>query len=142
MILYSCSMGSANSSVGRASDWSSEGRRFKPDLADIKTVTQVYSVGRVSASWTGSHGFDSHTRYAMFLTQLLPLSFFLYHVQVNFVKRSYILMKEFCFCKTFSCLWIAIESQWGILSTMFSTQIAMGQTCDNDVYRLDSNGIS
>ena len=37
MFLYLYSIGSANRSVGRASDGSSEGRRFKPDLADIKT---------------------------------------------------------------------------------------------------------
>ena len=37
MFLRSCSIGSANSSVGRASDCSSEGRRFKPGLVDIKT---------------------------------------------------------------------------------------------------------
>ena len=36
MFLYSYSIGPANSSVGRASDCSSEGRRFKPGLADVK----------------------------------------------------------------------------------------------------------
>ena len=43
MFLYLCSIGSANSSVGRASsDCSSEGRRFEPDLVDIKTsLTQL-----------------------------------------------------------------------------------------------------
>ena len=42
MFLNSCSVGSANSSVGRASDCSSEGRRFEPGLADIKTtLTQL-----------------------------------------------------------------------------------------------------
>ena len=42
MILHDYSIGSANSSVGRASDCSSEGRRFEPDLADIKTsLTQL-----------------------------------------------------------------------------------------------------
>ena len=42
MILYSCTIGSANSSVGRASDCSSDSRPFKPDLADIKTsLTQL-----------------------------------------------------------------------------------------------------
>ena len=35
-VLYSYSIGPANSSVGRASDCSSEGRRFKPVLADVK----------------------------------------------------------------------------------------------------------
>ena len=36
--LYSCSIGSANSSVGRVSDCirSSEGRRFEPSLVDTK----------------------------------------------------------------------------------------------------------
>ena len=38
MILHSCSIGSANSSVGRVSNCSSEGRRFEPDLVDIKTL--------------------------------------------------------------------------------------------------------
>ena len=38
MFLCSCSVGSANSSVGRASDCSSEGRRFEPGLVDIKTL--------------------------------------------------------------------------------------------------------
>ena len=42
MFLHSCSVGSANSSVGRASDCSSEGRQFKPGLVDIKTsLTQL-----------------------------------------------------------------------------------------------------
>ena len=42
MFLYLCSIGSANSSVGRASDCSSEGRRFEPDLVDMKTsLTQL-----------------------------------------------------------------------------------------------------
>ena len=41
-VLHSYSIGPANSSVGRASDCSSEGRRFKPDLVDIKTsLTQL-----------------------------------------------------------------------------------------------------
>ena len=38
MFLHSCSVGSANSSVGRASDSSSEGHWFEPDLVDIKTL--------------------------------------------------------------------------------------------------------
>ena len=38
----------ANSSVGRASDCSSEGRRFEPGFVDIETLFN--SVGRVSAS--------------------------------------------------------------------------------------------
>ena len=38
MFLHSCSVGSFNSSVGRASDCSSEGRRFEPDLVNIKTL--------------------------------------------------------------------------------------------------------
>ena len=38
MFLHSCSVGSANSSVRRASDCSSEGRRFEPDLVDIKIL--------------------------------------------------------------------------------------------------------
>ena len=66
MFLYSYSIGPANSSVGRASDCSSEGRRFKPGLADVNLVN---SVGRVSASWTESRGFDSHTRYVPFLNE-------------------------------------------------------------------------
>ena len=37
MFLHSYSIGPANSSVGRASDCSSEGRRFEPDLVEIKT---------------------------------------------------------------------------------------------------------
>ena len=42
MFLHSCSVGSANSSVGRASDCSSEGRQFEPGLVDIKTsLTQL-----------------------------------------------------------------------------------------------------
>ena len=42
MFLYFYSIGFVNSSVGRASDCSSEGRRFKPDLADKKTsLTQL-----------------------------------------------------------------------------------------------------
>ena len=42
MFLYLYSIGSANSSVGRASDCSSEGSRFEPDLVDIKTsLTQL-----------------------------------------------------------------------------------------------------
>ena len=43
MFLYLHSIGSANSSVGSASDWSSEGRRFKADLADIikTSLTQL-----------------------------------------------------------------------------------------------------
>ena len=42
MFLYLYSIGSANSSVGRASDCSSEGRRFEPDLVNIKTsLTQL-----------------------------------------------------------------------------------------------------
>ena len=42
MFLYFCSVGSANSSVGRASDCSSEGRRFEPGLVDINTsLTQL-----------------------------------------------------------------------------------------------------
>ena len=42
MFLDSCSVGSANSSVGRVSDCSSEGRQFVPDLVDIKTsLTQL-----------------------------------------------------------------------------------------------------
>ena len=42
MFLHSCSVGSANSSVGRVSDCSSEGRRFEPGLVDIKTsLTQL-----------------------------------------------------------------------------------------------------
>ena len=42
MFLHSCSVGSANSSVGRASDYSSEGHQFEPSLADIKTsLTQL-----------------------------------------------------------------------------------------------------
>ena len=38
MFLHLCSVGSANSSVGRVSDCSSEGRRFEPALVDIKTL--------------------------------------------------------------------------------------------------------
>ena len=34
MILHSYSIGSANSSVGRVSDCSSEGHQFGPDLVD------------------------------------------------------------------------------------------------------------
>ena len=45
MILYSYTICSVNSSAGRASDCSFEGRRFKPDLADIKNL--VNSVGSV-----------------------------------------------------------------------------------------------
>ena len=42
MFFHSCSVGSANSSVGEASDCSSEGRQFKPSLVDIKTsLTQL-----------------------------------------------------------------------------------------------------
>ena len=42
MFLHSCSVGSANSSVGRASDCSSKGRRFEPSLVDMKTsLTQL-----------------------------------------------------------------------------------------------------
>ena len=42
VFLHSYSIGPANSSVGRVSDCSSEGRRFEPDLADIKTsLTQL-----------------------------------------------------------------------------------------------------
>ena len=37
MFSHSCSVGSANSSVGIASDSSSEGRWFEPGLVDIKT---------------------------------------------------------------------------------------------------------
>ena len=48
MFLYFYSIGSANSSVGRESDCSPEGRRFKPDLADIKKL--VNSIGRLSVS--------------------------------------------------------------------------------------------
>ena len=48
MFLYLHSIGSANSSVGRASDCGSEGRQFKPNLEDIKNL--VNSVGRVAAS--------------------------------------------------------------------------------------------
>ena len=41
-VFHSYSIGPANSSVGRASDCSSEGRRFEPDLVDIKTsLTQL-----------------------------------------------------------------------------------------------------
>ena len=36
IFLHSNSIGPANSSVGRVSDCSSEGRRFKPGLADVK----------------------------------------------------------------------------------------------------------
>ena len=36
-VLHSYSIGPANSSVGRASDCSSEGCRFEPSLIDIKT---------------------------------------------------------------------------------------------------------
>ena len=36
-VFQSYSIDPANSSVGRASDCSSEGRRFEPDLVDIKT---------------------------------------------------------------------------------------------------------
>ena len=36
IFLHSYSICPANSSVGRASDCSSEGRRFKPGLADVK----------------------------------------------------------------------------------------------------------
>ena len=42
MFLHSCFVGSANSSVGRASDCSSEGRRFERSFVDIKTsLTQL-----------------------------------------------------------------------------------------------------
>ena len=42
MFLYSCSVGSANSSVGRVSDCSFEGRQLEPGLVDIKTsLTQL-----------------------------------------------------------------------------------------------------
>ena len=42
MFLHLCSVGSANSSVGRASDCSSEGRWFESGLVDIKTsLTQL-----------------------------------------------------------------------------------------------------
>ena len=42
MFLHSCSVGFAISSLGRASDCSSEGRRFEPGLVDIKTsLTQL-----------------------------------------------------------------------------------------------------
>ena len=42
MFLHSSSVGSANSSVGRASDCSSEGRHFEPGLVDKKTsLTQL-----------------------------------------------------------------------------------------------------
>ena len=42
MFLYLYSFGSANSSVGKATDCSSEGCRFKPDLVNIKTsLTQL-----------------------------------------------------------------------------------------------------
>ena len=41
-VFHSYSIGPANSSVGRASDCSSEGRRLEPDLVDIKTsLTQL-----------------------------------------------------------------------------------------------------
>ena len=41
-VFHSYSISPANSSVGRASDCSSEGRRFEPDLVDIKTsLTQL-----------------------------------------------------------------------------------------------------
>ena len=41
-VLHSYSIGPANSSVGRASECSSEGRRFETDLVDIKTsLTQL-----------------------------------------------------------------------------------------------------
>ena len=41
-VLHSYSIGPANSSVGRASDCSSEGHQFEPDLVDIKTsLTQL-----------------------------------------------------------------------------------------------------
>ena len=41
-VLHSYAIGPANSSVGRASDCSSEGRWFEPDLVDIKTpLTQL-----------------------------------------------------------------------------------------------------
>ena len=41
-VLHSYSIGPANSSVGRASDCRSEGRRFESDLVDIKTsLTQL-----------------------------------------------------------------------------------------------------
>ena len=36
-VLVLAFVGSANSSVGRASDCSSEGQRFEPDLVDMKT---------------------------------------------------------------------------------------------------------
>ena len=41
-VFHSYSISPANSSVGRASHCSSEGRRFEPDLVDIKTsLTQL-----------------------------------------------------------------------------------------------------
>ena len=42
MFLHLCSVGSANSSVGRVSDCSSEGRQFEHSLVDIKiSLTQL-----------------------------------------------------------------------------------------------------
>ena len=42
LIFHVLALGPANSSVGRASDCSSEGRRFEPDLVDIETsLTQL-----------------------------------------------------------------------------------------------------
>ena len=41
-VLHSYSIAPVNSSVGRVSDCSSEGRRFEPDLVDIRTsLTQL-----------------------------------------------------------------------------------------------------
>ena len=84
MFLHSCSVGSANSSVGRVSDCISEGRRFEPGLVDVKTsLTQLVECqphelkAMGSIPTRGTSCFNSIFQHLIFS---LPL-------QISFVKQ-------------------------------------------------------
>ena len=84
-------VGSAKSSVGRASDCSSEGHRFEPSLVDIKTsLTHLVECQCHELKAMGS----IPTRGTLCL----------YQVQEKCCKTILNFDESFCLCETFSCL--------------------------------------
>ena len=109
-VLHSYSIGPANSSVGRASDCSSEGRRLEPDLVDIETsLTQLVecqphklkAVGSISTRGTLYFCLDFLIRLNFFdsmeaLTvqpRLMVVS--LYVLQNRFRTRYFVFLTQF-----------------------------------------------
>ena len=84
MFLCSCSVGSANSSIGRVSDCSSEGRQFEPGLVDIKTsLTQLVECQPQELKVVGSIPTRSTLCFKLnFSTLNFSLS-----LQISFVKQ-------------------------------------------------------